>query len=177
MHRVHVRLSMLVIMLLGGVCLDIPQLAVAQEATPGCCDTAPEGVTFEPLTLTPTVAVGSPFELYVVRMRFEPGSVVPADESDPSVGIIIVESGTLTVQVEGRVQVTRGATFAEALATADETGDVSGLIEVMAAGELITLEAGDAAYIPANVSGEIRNVGQELAVGLGLLVIPAEGRA
>jgi quercetin dioxygenase-like cupin family protein len=44
----------------------------------------------------------------------------------------------------------------------------------MAAGELITLEAGDAAYIPANVHGAIRNEGQEPAVGLGVLVIPAE---
>jgi hypothetical protein len=37
------------------------------------------------------------------------------------------------------------------------------------------LEASDAAYIPANAAVEIRNNGQERAVGLGFLVIPAEG--
>jgi mannose-6-phosphate isomerase-like protein (cupin superfamily) len=36
------------------------------------------------------------------------------------------------------------------------------------------LEAGDAAYIPANVAGEIRNEGQVRAVRLAFLVLPPE---
>ena len=36
------------------------------------------------------------------------------------------------------------------------------------------LEAGDAAYIPAHVAGEIRNEGQERAVRLAILVLPPE---
>ena len=39
------------------------------------------------------------------------------------------------------------------------------LTEAITAGEAVTLEAGDAAYIPANSAGESRNEGQEQAVG------------
>ena len=45
----------------------------------------------------------------------------------------------------------------------------------MAAGEAVTLEAGDAAYLPANMTGDIRNDGQDPAVALAFLVVPPEG--
>jgi hypothetical protein len=41
----------------------------------------------------------------------------------------------------------------------------------------VTLEAGDAAYVPGNVTGEIRNDGQERAVALAFLVGPTEDMA
>jgi hypothetical protein len=39
----------------------------------------------------------------------------------------------------------------------------------------VTLEAGDAAFIPNNVAGEVRNDGEDRAVALGFLVIPSGG--
>ena len=56
------------------------------------------------------------------------------------------------------------------MAAAEDTGDFSALTESVAEGEAVTLEASDAAYIPGNVAGEIRNDGQERAVALGFLV-------
>ena len=40
-------------------------------------------------------------------------------------------------------------------------------MEAITPGEAVTLEAGDAAYLPANSGGEIRNDGQEPVVALG----------
>src|SRR5688500_15875895 len=60
---------------------------------------------------------------------------------------------------------------------AQRAGDLSAAAEAIAAGEVLTLAAGDAAYIPGNLIGEIRNAGQERAVGLAFLVGPPEGMA
>ena len=49
------------------------------------------------------------------------------------------------------------------------------MMESITAGEAVSLAAGDAADIPANVAREIRNEGQERAVGLAFLVVPPEG--
>ena len=51
----------------------------------------------------------------------------------------------------------------------------AGMMESITPGEAVTLEAGDAAYLPANSGGEIRNDGQELVVALGFLVVPPGG--
>jgi hypothetical protein len=88
---------------------------------------------------------------------------------------LVVESGTFTVQVDGPATVTRGAGLGAAMATVEATGDMSGLMESIPAGQAVTLEAGDAAYLPGYTAGEIRNEGQEPATGLGFLVFPAEG--
>jgi hypothetical protein len=101
--------------------------------------------------------------------------VVPIDETDPTVGFVVIESGTLTVRSEGAMTVTRGAGLGEAMMAAEASGDMSTLMESITPGEAVTLAAGDAAYIPANAAGEIRNDGQERVVGLGFLVIPPEG--
>jgi mannose-6-phosphate isomerase-like protein (cupin superfamily) len=63
----------------------------------------------------------------------------------------------------------------EAMAAAESTGDLSAAAEAIAAGEAVTLKAGDAAYVPSNVTGEIRNDGQERAVALTIVLGPAEG--
>ena len=135
----------------------------------------PEGVTFEPVTFSPAIDLPRPGQLLVFRTALEPGAVVPIEDRDPTLGILLVESGTLTVRVEGTMTVTRGAGFAKAIATAEATGDESVAMESVAAGETVMLEAGDAAYIPANTAGELRNDGQERVVSLGFLVIPLEG--
>ena len=111
----------------------------------------------------------------VARAALDPGGVVPIEESDPALGILLVESGTLTVQLEAPMTVTRGASLGKAMATAEATGDVRAVMEAIPAGQAVILEAGDAAYIPANVAGEIRNEGPERAERLAILVLPAEG--
>jgi quercetin dioxygenase-like cupin family protein len=60
------------------------------------------------------------------------------------------------------------------MATAEASGDVRAVTESVTEGQAVTLVAGDAAYIPANVAGEIRNEGQEPAVRLAFLVLPHE---
>ena len=175
MHRFSVVLSTIVVMLLGGLALQMPPVVIAQEATPGAEEFVPEGASFELLSLAEGVAVPSPVDLVAVRLGLDPGAGFPIEDTDPTSGLLIVESGTFTVRVEASWTVTRGAGMAEAVATAEATGDFAALGEEIAAGEEITLEAGDAAYIPASVNGEIRNDGQERAVGLAFLVAPSEG--
>jgi quercetin dioxygenase-like cupin family protein len=155
--------------------LHAQPVAIAQEATPSAEDMMPEGFTFEPLTFAFGANVSSPFDLLVARLTLEPGVSLPSEESDPGVGIVVVESGTLTVQVEGPVTVTRGAGLSEAMAAAEESGDFTTLMEPVAEGEAVTLEAGDAAYLPANAAGELRNDGEEPVVMLGFLVQPSMG--
>ena len=177
MRRITVLFSLVVVTLLGGVALHVQPAAIAQEATPAGEEWIPEGITFEPVTF----ATGADFtgltDLAVIRLGLDPGAGFPIEEDDPSVGILLVESGTFTVQIEGSMTVTRGAGMSEAMAAAEETGDFSTLMEPITAGEAVTLEAGDAAYIPGNVTGEIRNDGQERAVALGFLIVPPEEMA
>ena len=176
MPRFRVLLSVIVVMLLGVAALPVQPVAIAQEATPASEEGMDfEGITFEPLSFAFGADVASPADLVVVRIGFDPGASLPGEENDPTVGIVLVESGTLTVQVDGPLTVTRGAGMGAAMATAEATGDFSTLMESVAAGEVVTLEAGDAAYLPANLTGDIRNDGQEPAVALAFLVVPPEG--
>jgi quercetin dioxygenase-like cupin family protein len=168
-----VLLSVVVVVLLGIVASWRPPIALAQEATPAAEEM--EGITFEPLSFALGIDVASPLNLFVVRIGIEPGTVLPNDAKDPSLGIVVVESGTLTVQLDAPVSVTRGAGLGEALEAAEATGDFSTLMEAITPGEAVTLEAGDAAYLPANSGGEIRNDGQEPVVALGFLVVPPGG--
>jgi quercetin dioxygenase-like cupin family protein len=172
MRRLSVLLSLIVVVLLGDLTPHAQPVAIAQEATPAGVEIG--GVTFEPVALATGIDLPSPGDLFVARAALDPGGVVPIEESDPALGILLVESGTLTLQLEGPMTVTRGAGLGEAMATAEATGDVSAVMELVPAGQAVTLEAGDAAYIPANVAGEIRNEGQERAVRLAILVLPPE---
>ena len=173
MGRFGLLVSVVAVVLLGIAALAAQPVAMAQEATPGAEEM--EGITFEPVTFATGVEVPSPADLAVFRISFEPGAVEAFDETDPGAGILLVESGTFTVQVDGPVTVTRGASLGAAMATAEATGDFSTMMESVAAGEAVMLEAGDAAYIPGYTAGEIRNEGQEPATGLGFLAFPSEG--
>ena len=176
MRRFSVLLSLMLVVLLGVLALQAQPVAIAQEATPASEEGMDfDGITFEPLSFAFGAEVATPADLVVVRIGFDPGASLPGEENDPTVGIVLVESGTLTVQADGPVTVTRGAGMGEAMATAEATGDFSTLMESVAAGEAVTLEAGDAAYLPANMTGNIRNDGQDPAVALAFLVVPPEG--
>jgi quercetin dioxygenase-like cupin family protein len=172
MRRFAVSLSVALVVLLGVIALHAQLTAVAQEATPAGVEIG--DVTFEPVALATDIDLPSPGALFVARATLDPGGVVPIEESDPALGILLVESGTLTLQVEGPMTVTRGADLGEAMATAQATGDVRAVMESVPAGQAVTLAAGDAASIPANVAGEIRNEGQERAVRLAILVFPPQ---
>ena len=174
MRRFPVLVSVVAVVLLGMLALHAEPIAIAQEATPAAGDMMPEGFTFEAITFAFGADVTSPADLVVARLTLAPGTTLPGDENDPSVGIVVVESGTLTIQAEGPVTVTRGAGLNEAMAAAEESGDFGSLTEPVAEGEAVTLEAGDAAYLPPNVAGELRNDGDEPVVMLGFLVVPAE---
>ena len=174
MRRFSIFLRMVAVMLLGVMAVGVQPVTDAQEATPSE-GMAPEGGTYEPVTFALGVDLPSPADLFVVRIGLEPGTGFPIEESDPAAGILLVESGTFTVQINGPVSVTRGAGLGEAMASAETTGDLSAATESIAAGEVVTLQAGDAAYVPSNVTGEIRNDGQERAMALVFLVGPPEG--
>src|SRR5215213_506232 len=108
MLRFRVLLSVVVVLLLGVAALPVQPVAIAQEATPAAEEMDFEGITFEPLSFAFDVDVESPVGLLVVRIGFDPGASLPGEENDPTVGIVLVESGTLTVQASGPVTVTRG---------------------------------------------------------------------
>jgi quercetin dioxygenase-like cupin family protein len=153
--------------------------AAAQEATPPAgAEEVPAGVTFEPLGFgTADELPAAPADFVLVRLTVEPGAGFPIEADDPSVALAYVEAGALTVTVDAPIRVTRAATIA-AFATpgAAEAGAVPGPEEV-AAGAEFTLAAGDSAFFPANVPGEVRNDGQERAVALVAILAPPEAMA
>jgi hypothetical protein len=174
MRRFSVLLSLIVVVLLGVLVLSARPVTIAKEATPAGVKIG--GVTFEPVALATGIDLPSPGDLLVARAALDAGGMVPIEQGDPALGILLVESGTLTLQLEGPMTVTRRAGLSQAMATAEATGDVSTLTEAVPAGQAVALAAGNAAYIPANVAGEIRNEGQERALRLAILVLPTEGR-
>jgi hypothetical protein len=173
MRRCPVFLSVLFVVLLGVVGLSAQQRATAQEATPAM--ETMQGVTFMPVAFAFGVAAPNPADLFLARITLDPGSKLPLEKSDPSGGILLVESGQFTVQAEAELSVTRGAGLEATIATAEASGNYGSLTERVAAGEQATLGPNDAAYIPGSISGEIHNDGAEPAVGLAFIIAPSEG--
>ena len=175
MRRLSTLLSLLMVVLAGVLALHVQPVTLAQEATPpGGEEMMPEGFTYQQVMFASGIDLTSPLDLNVFRFGLNPGAAIPVEDS-PGVGVLVVESGSLTVEVDAPVMVTRGAGMSEAMATAEATGDFSGVLESVAASEAVTLEAGDAAHIPGDVPGEIRNEGQEPATALAFIVYPSEG--
>ncbi len=146
---------------------------LAQEATPAADDMMPAGVGFAPVTFAIGATMDDPSDIFIVRITMEPGATLPIEEADPTDGILIVEEGAFTVDVEGEVTVTRGAGLEEAMTTVEETGDLSAAMETVPAGNEVMLEAGDAAYVPGGIAGELRNDGEQPAIGLAILFGPS----
>src|SRR5215216_3844264 len=163
MRRCSLVLSVVAVFLLGMVALRVQPVAIAQEATPSSDMQEPEGVTFEPLAITSGLTLPSPADMIAARFTVEPGARFPLEASDPSGGMLIVESGTFTIRLDTAWAVSRSGSFNAAFATAVATGTFTPSDEQIASGDEVTLSAGDAAYIPGSVSGEIRNDGQEPA--------------
>ena len=174
MRRFAVVLSVIFATLVGIVPLSAQPEAFAQEATPaGEEEMSVQGITFEPITIAPGVSAPDPTDMVVVRIALEPGALLPSSEDDPDGGLIIVESGVLTIRMETPLTVSRAGSVMGAIATAEATGTFAPEFEEIASGEEVTLGAGDAVYVPAHVARELRNDGQERAVALGILLAGA----
>jgi len=174
MRRSSVVLSVIAVFLLGIMALQAQPVAIAQEATPSSDMQEPEGVTFEPLAIASGVTLPSPADLIAVRLTIDPGASLPSDASDPTGGMLIVESGTLTIRLDAAWAISRSGSLNAAIATAEATGTFTPSDEQIASGEEVTMGAGDVAYLPGSVGGEIRNDGSEPAVALAVLVAPTE---
>jgi quercetin dioxygenase-like cupin family protein len=171
MRRFGLLISVVAMLLLGMLALRAQPVAIAQEGTPSAEEMA--GETFMPLGFAEGVSLPSPADMIVSRFSLEPGAGFPLEASDPTGGMVVVESGAFTVRVEEMAwTISRG----EALSAAMESGedaDFAAAMEEAAMGEEAVLETGDVAWIPGSVSGEIRNDGQESAEGIVFLVGPA----
>ena len=174
MRRFPMLLSLVALMLLGSVALGAQPPALAQEATPAA-DEAMGQEAFTPVSFALGVELPSPADIFVARITLVPGQGFPLEESDPSSGMCLVEAGSVTVQADAPVSVTRGATLMESMMAAEESGDMSEAMEAIPAGEAVTLETGDAAYVPGSITGEIRNDGDEPAVCLAFVIGPSMG--
>jgi len=171
------RRLLLVLALFAALFLDIATgpRAVAQDATPAAGDEELAGVTFEPVAISAGVTLPSPADLVLVRISIEPGASLPSDAGDPSLAVVLVEEGELTVELDAPIQITRSGAFATSIATAEAGGEFAAPEETIPAGETATLGVGDVGYFPPNIGGEIRNDGTEPAVGLAFIVEPSEG--
>ncbi len=185
MRRFSALVLVVVIALFGLMGASQPAARVtAQDGTPSAeGEFGLEGVSFEPLALAPGVTLPSQADLVLVRLGLEPGAVLPADPEDPALAMVLVESGELTLVLDGPVTITRAGSFAQALGTAEAGGAFVAPEETAAAGETVTLQTGDVVVLPPNIGGEMRNDGEEPVVGLGFIVeppssggaVPAEG--
>lgn len=174
MRRFTVLLSVIAVVLLGVLALHAQPAVVAQEATPSV-DMEPEGATFEPIGFAQGVTLPSPAELVVARFSLDPGVSFPLETSDPTGAMVVVESGAFTVRVEELAwTITRGEAMSAAMETGEDADFEAAAFEEVAMGEEAVLQAGDVAWVPGSVSGEVRNDGQERAEGLLFLVGPPE---
>ncbi len=172
MRRIPILSSVIAVALLGLIGVSVQSRVVAQESTPAAEDMMPSGMGYEELAFASGVEVPSPADVSVSRISLAPGTGFPIEESDPTSGMLVVESGTFTVTASAEMSVSRGAGLDSAMATAMAGGQYAPGVETIAIGEEATLEAGDAAWIPGNINGEIRNDGSETAVGLAFLISP-----
>jgi hypothetical protein len=161
----------LVVVLLGGTVLQASFSALAQDGAPAAADEMQvEEGTFAPVGFAEGVSLPSTADLIAARFTFDPGAVTKIVENDPTIGLLIVESGAFTILVDTPWTISRAALVQQVLASSSGE-ELDATVEI-AADQEATLEAGDVAYIPGNVSGEIRNAGQEPAVGTVFLVAP-----
>ncbi len=136
---------------------------------------APEGITFTPLGFgTADTLPATPADFSLFRIGFDPGASFPIEATDPSVALVVVEAGAVTVRVDAPTRVTRAATIA-AFATPGMDENAVPAPDEIAAGTEFTMAAGDSAFFPPNETGEVRNDGQEQAVILVANIGPPSG--
>ncbi len=137
-------------------------LVAGSWSVPGM--SAQEETTSDVLASVSDIDLPSPGRLTVFRIGLEPEAAIPMANEVPTTGLLIVESGELTVRSDAAMTVTRGGMGG---AGAPE------MVEI-AAGAEVTLAAGVSAVIPPNTGGEVRNDGQERAEALVILIGPPQ---
>jgi hypothetical protein len=141
MRRFGLLFALMGVVLVGILALQPQPVAIAQEATP-----APgEGVTFEAAAAAPGIPLPTRGDLSIARIRFAPGTVFLMFAGDLTHGLAVIERGELTIRPGRPLKVTRAGTPGAALE--------------IAAGEEVTVRAGDTVLFPLHVGGEVRNDG------------------
>lgn len=166
--------TLIVVVLLGAAGLMAAPAVRAQEATPASGEMSMEGLTFTLLGIAPGVSLPGAVDLQVARTGFEPGAGFPLVGTDPSSVLVIIESGTMTARVNEQAwHISRGAALEQVLASGEMQPDMSTVLEEVSLGTDATLQAGDVAYIPGNMTGEVRNTGDGPAAALVVLFAPS----
>ena len=169
MRRFTVTLAVVVVLAFGTIATT-NRSTIAQETTPSA-DMGPEGTIFEPLGFVQGVTWPSPADVAVLHLHIDAGVSFPLNPSDPTNTVVVVESGSFTVRLEEMAwTISRGAALREMMTTPGAEGDLSSVMEEVAMGEEGTLAAGDVAYVPGSVNGEVRNEGQEPVEALLFIV-------
>ena len=173
MRRFSVPIALVVVALVGLVVAGRggPR-ALAQEGTPVAgAFGAPTGVRFEPLGVgTAAELPAAPARVVLARVHLDPGGSFPLG-ADPSLVLLYVESGALTLRVDAPLQVVRAGSRA-ALATPGAAESAPLVPEEVPAGTEATLMAGDSTVPPRRAPGEVRNPGPEPSVALVAVVEP-----
>lgn len=173
MRRILPMLVLVAVLMLGVSGMTGSPGVRAQDATPASGEMAMEGLSFTLLGMVPGVTLPATADLQVARAGFEPGAGFPFDASDPVGVLVIMESGTLTMRVDEQPWfVSRGAAMEEAMGSGEMEPDMSAVLEEIPAGTEGTVDAGDVAHIPGNLTGEVRNNGDEPATALLVLMDP-----
>ena len=169
MGRRSIPLLAVAIVLVGLILIGRqPGGTFAQQATPGA-PMFPPGVTAQPLAVGPGLPLPSPADLVLVRLTIAPGASLPNDPTDPSLALVYVESGTLTLHITTPLTITRAAAMAT-LATPEAAFPAP---EQVAANATATLNAGDSIVAPPNAGGDVRNEGNAPVVLLAAILAPS----
>jgi len=169
MARRSLPLVVIALVLVGSILIGRqPGGTVAQAATPAG-PMFPPGVTAQPLAVGPGLPLPSPADLVLVRLTIAPGATLPNDPNDPSLALVSVESGTLTLHFTTPLTITRAAAMAT-LATPEAAFPAP---EQVAAGATAKLAVGDSVIAPPNAGGDVRNEGNVPVVLLAAIVAPS----
>jgi quercetin dioxygenase-like cupin family protein len=154
-----------VVVTLGGLVAlgGTPSAAVAQEGTP-MADAVPPvgGAVIEILDIgEPEAAPGQALSL--VRITFEPGGYF-ASHGHPGTQIWYIDAGTLSTTIEeGTARLTRAP-----------VGGTPTPAEQLAAGDAVTMLAGDALFFGPDLVHMVRNEGDETTVLLISAILAAD---
>jgi hypothetical protein len=150
-------LTALCALLLTAVGLQLPTWGLTQEITP-VAQPSIEALAFASAGKLPP----SPGAVGLLRLTFPAGTVLPLEPGDPSLALVYVEAGTLSVRIEAPVTVSR----------APKAGTAEPTQEEIPAGTGFVAGPGDSFISPAVIAGEARNDGPEPVVVLAAVVEP-----
>jgi quercetin dioxygenase-like cupin family protein len=163
----------LVLLGVGSVAGMSGQRTLAEEATP--VPGSGMGISYQPLGYLPALALPESSDTEIGRGTLEPGAGFEFGINDPASGLLIVESGEITVVVEDASwTVSRGAAVSSIVTGTPAPGGETEVVEIVEKGEEATFTEGDIAFIPGSVTGALHNSGDEQAVALLITYTPVQ---